>query len=217
MAGALFSYVTNKDGSTDSGLAINELQALNSNPDAIYHETLVRYEPGGRKAKRDPFVSAAWSIGTSVGGIELWKSFTFVAQPINVRLEERVGKQMLDYVFNDRVKRRQEKKKKHDKEDVESIASMGSNGTGASRKDLELSRTQSSVSIASTAHASVMSGANGNGMRPEKFALIHSKDALEMRDRASKTKRFEKIRVAPTTLMLSYKVGSNCRCTWRQG
>jgi hypothetical protein len=206
MAGALFSYVTNKDGSTDSGLAINELQALNSNPDAIYHETLVRYEPGGRKAKRDPFASAAWSIGTSVGGIELWKSFTFVAQPINVRIEERVGKQMLDYVFNDRVKRRQEKKsKKHDKDDAESVASMSTNGTG-SRKDLELSRTQSSASIASTAHASVMSGTNGNGLRPEKFALIHSKDALEMRDRASKTKRFEKIRVAPTILMLSYKV-----------
>ena len=211
IAGTLFSHVTNTDGSTDSGLAINELAALNSNPDAEFHETLVRYEPMGRKAKRDPFASAAWSISTPVGGIDIWKSFTFAVQPINVRIEERVGKQVLDYVFNDRVRRRQEQKtKKHEKDrgDQESIISSGSNDTGMSRgtKDLELSRTQSSASIASSLHPSMMNGSNGDQSRPQKFAVVHSKDALEMKNRASKTKTFENIRVAPTVFMLSYQV-----------
>ena len=42
--GTLYSYLRNKDGSTDIALAIGDLSALNSNPEALYPEVMVRYE-----------------------------------------------------------------------------------------------------------------------------------------------------------------------------
>jgi len=42
--GTLYSHLSNKDGSTDSALAIGDLSALNSDADAIYPEVMVRYQ-----------------------------------------------------------------------------------------------------------------------------------------------------------------------------
>ena len=49
--GTLYSYLSNKDGSTDIALAIGDLAALNSNPEALYPEVVVRYE-ASNAAKR---------------------------------------------------------------------------------------------------------------------------------------------------------------------
>lgn len=217
--GTLFSFITNKDGSTDSALVLNDLSALNSNHDAIFPEIMVRYDASGRRGKREPFASAAWSVLAPVGGIEIVRNFTFASHPLNFRLEERVGKQMMDYVFNDRVQRRQEKKRKKEKGekgDKDSVRN-GSNGDISKSSSLmldmpALQRSQSSTSVASSATQGTFAsaGANGNDkMRPDaKFTMIQSQDAAEMRLRASTTKTFERIRVTQTVLILSYKVGA---------
>jgi hypothetical protein len=49
--GTLFSHLSNKDGSTDSAMAIGDLSALNSNADVLFPEVLTRYEPSGTKKK----------------------------------------------------------------------------------------------------------------------------------------------------------------------
>ena len=50
--GTLYSHLSNKDGSTDSALAIGDLSALNSRVDAIYPEVMVRYESSGMTRRR---------------------------------------------------------------------------------------------------------------------------------------------------------------------
>jgi hypothetical protein len=50
--GTLYSHLTNKDGSTDSALAINDLSALNSNAEALYPEVMVRYDSSGSGKKK---------------------------------------------------------------------------------------------------------------------------------------------------------------------
>jgi hypothetical protein len=215
--GTLFSHITNKDGSTDSALVLNDLSALNSNHDAVFPEIMVRYEALGRRGSREPFASAAWSVLAPVGGIEIVRNFTFASHPLNFRLEERVGKQMMDYVFNDRVRRRQEKKSKKEKGETRGKGTAGDSRMASTLELPALQRSQSSTSVASSATQGTMTSADGsNGaskMRPEaKFTMIHSADAALMRDRASKTKTFERIRVMQTVLILSYKVGAEW--TW---
>lgn len=50
--GTLYSHLSNKDGSTDSALAIRDLSALNSNADALYPEVMVRYESSASTKRR---------------------------------------------------------------------------------------------------------------------------------------------------------------------
>lgn len=50
--GTLLSLLTNKDGSTDMGVVVNDLSAHNSNPEALYPEVLVRYDSSGSSQKR---------------------------------------------------------------------------------------------------------------------------------------------------------------------
>ena len=56
--GTLHSYLSNKDGSTDSALAIGDLSALNSNADALYPEVMVRYESSASGRKRSVSLSS---------------------------------------------------------------------------------------------------------------------------------------------------------------
>lgn len=50
--GTLYSHLSNKDGSTDSALAIGDLSALNSDADAIYPEVMVRYESSAASRRK---------------------------------------------------------------------------------------------------------------------------------------------------------------------
>ena len=50
--GTLYSHLSNKDGSTDSALAIGDLSALNSDADAIFPEIMVRQETSGYGRKK---------------------------------------------------------------------------------------------------------------------------------------------------------------------
>jgi hypothetical protein len=49
--GTMLSYLSNKDGSMDIACVISDLSALNSNPDVLFPEVAVRYEPSGASKK----------------------------------------------------------------------------------------------------------------------------------------------------------------------
>jgi hypothetical protein len=49
--GTMLSLLKNKDGSVDIASVVSDLSALNSNPDVLFPEVAVRYEPGGSRGK----------------------------------------------------------------------------------------------------------------------------------------------------------------------
>lgn len=62
--GTMMSMLHNKDGSVDVASVVNDLCALNSNPDTAYPEIVVRYEQSGlrRKTVRPACVSSSYCV-----------------------------------------------------------------------------------------------------------------------------------------------------------
>jgi len=215
--GTIFSAISNKDGSHDNAIVFDDLLALNSDHDALYPEVLVRYDPNNRKkTSRDTFASAAWSIMAPVGGITMVRHTGFYLLPVRFRLEERVGDQVMDYIFSDRVERRanQERSKRHLKEAPASISQHSdthkSNGAivrSGTSDSIPLMRSKSSVSIATVGTTNGSTNGDGEDSRQDpKFSMGPAKDASEMRRRAKGNKTFIRIILAATYLVLSYKV-----------
>lgn len=214
--GTLFSLLSNKDGSIDNAFAIGEMSALNSDSDALYPEVLVRYESGAKKKARESFASACWSILAPVGGIDIVRHFAFYVHPVRFRLEEKVGHQVMDYIFSDRVERRKRKaetKNEKPKAVKENTLGMtladGSKSTAMLRtaSGLEmpqLSRSKSQLSVNSSQTGIIEEMGHKSD---DKFTMVPTKDASEMRRRASAVKTFVGIVFGATSLVLSYKVG----------
>ena len=229
--GTLYSGVSNKDGSNDSAIAFGDLSALNSDTDAMYPEVMVRYESGGgsKKKTRESFASAAWSILAPVGGISIVRHLALYIYPVRFRLEEKVGHQVMDYIFTDRVERRKARKEEKDREKAErhhhaknkkgekSTNDLGmlaegkkSTATLKSTDGTPLRRSKSSTSVATMNTVATNGSADDVATKgeDEKFRLVPTKDATEMRKRASANKTFVKIIFGATSFVLSYKVGA---------
>jgi len=217
--GTLFSAVSNKDGSKDNALAFSDLSALNSDHDAYYPEVLVRYDQGNRKRTRDSFASAAWSILAPVGGISIIRHMAFYLQPVRFRLEERVGHQVMDYIFSDRVERRADRDKTKRQGQIkngtassghqdDSQKTSGALTRSGPTESSPLMRSKSQVSIATTntANGSNNGDDDDKAQSEQKFTMVPTKDASEMRRRAKGNKTFIKIIFGATSFVLSYKV-----------
>jgi hypothetical protein len=210
--GFLLAWVVNKDNSTDLAFRVNDLMALNSDPGAHFFEVLTRLDVkmGGGKHKevRRPFLSAAWSIANSVGGIPIVREARLYLHPIRVAIEEQVGRSAIKYVFPEREGRKDEEKEKARRSEKHKglIKGMGGhkgdpNTLSASNLDLApLARSKSSISV--TSQASGVDRARGD----ERITLVSSKDAEEMRQRASSLKHWHQVKIDATTISLSFKV-----------
>ena len=211
----LYSSVSNKDGSNDHAIVFGNVSALNSGVDPLYPEMLVRYDPSGSRdrSERLPFASAFWSFMAPVGGITIVRHFAFDIHPVRFRLEEKVGHEVMDYIFSDRKRRRAAKiangsAKVDTKELGFSIGfphgdKQGGNSRANSTADLtSLSGSKSQVSL-------VSQNTENMGQGDDKFTMVPTKDAAEMRRRASVNKTFVKVVFGATSLVLSYKVSKH--------
>jgi hypothetical protein len=227
--GMLYSHLTNKDGSTDSAMVISDLCALNSNADALYPEVMVRYDSSGSARKKsvspaDPnrayvqaesFASASWSMLAPVGGIAIVRHFAFYLHPVRFKLEERVGHAIVDYIFNDRVKRRKERK---DVENGAATPRSETNGNGMAHLSTDFGRGKNPSSaemppLARTRSTSSVATQPGEGIsNAKKFAMVPMQDAAEMRLRAKSNKTFIRVVFGCTSFVLSYKVGPVSLC-----
>jgi len=181
----LASLENNQDGSTDSAMLIGDLQALNSNADAIFPEVLSRWDKDkSKKKKATPFVSGMLCLSEQVAGIGIIRAFCIYLHPVRIRLEQEVGSSIVDYIFTDRTKRRREE--------------------STSTPDHPLSRTQSSTTI------STLATTNGRPrLTTENSHLsetVPDDDAQEMRQRAKANRTFVSIVVGSTAFVLDYKV-----------
>lgn len=214
--GTFFSSISNKDGSRDNAVTFGDLSALNSDSDAWYPEVLVRNESGHKRKAKETFASACWSILAPVGGIDIVRHFAFYIHPVLFRLEERVGHQVMDYIFSDRVERRKRKVEKGDKPKTahkelgmsqaegNRSSTLLRSSSGIDMPQLSRSKSQVSVATMSTNNTGLI---EEMGNKPDdKFTMVPTKDASEMRRRASAVKTFVGIVFGATSLVLSYKV-----------
>ena len=156
-----------------------------------------------------------------VGGIQIVRHLAVHLHPVRFKLEERLGHEIVDYVFNDRVKRRRQKAE--DKQD--GTNGHKHNGTSTPSNDSnrhlhmpgrrEAARTPSGMEMPplqrSKSQGSVLSEmaprtSEDTGDSENKFTMVPIKDAAEMRRRASANKTFVKIVFANTSIVLSFKV-----------
>jgi hypothetical protein len=157
-----------------------------------------------------------------VGGIPIIRHFAFYLHPVRFKLEEVVGHSIVDYIFNDRVKRRAEKKaperEKNGTVAVHRAEASGNEHFGrykpnSSAEMPPLARSKSATSISSQATGasrSILSnhaqGADAMG-NADKFTMVPIRDAAEMRRRANANKTFIRVIFGATSFVLSYKVG----------
>ncbi|CAK9780721.1 unnamed protein product [Cutaneotrichosporon oleaginosum] len=221
MKHAVFAMDHNQDGSMDMATAVADLEALNSNTDALFHEVLTKSskELGRKKMHSSCFVSASFSTLPEVGGISIIKEMAAYLHPVRFRLEQKVGVAVMDYIFNDKTKPRKggsgthhdkvkpEKTKSSEKAKQSEKPKKSEKGkhpapvatARRSTDSLPLPRNQSQMTVAS-AHSAASIVPQADITKSDM-----DMDAEEMRRRASQNHTFMSIMIGSTSLVLDYK------------
>ncbi|KAH7344029.1 golgi-body localization protein domain-containing protein [Rhizoctonia solani] len=99
--GIEYAWHSQKDSSAAHKLVINDLQALDSSPDAVFPEMLVKFDKvtSHPMVTKSLFAQAEWSILAPVGGIPIVNSFVLDLHPIRLQFERKVGRKILSYIF----------------------------------------------------------------------------------------------------------------------
>ncbi|WVF69291.1 hypothetical protein IAT40_004067 [Kwoniella sp. CBS 6097] len=233
----LLSLTSNKNGSTDSAMVLGNLLATNPRPTALYHEIVSRddYQSVAvKKRVKKPFASLFWSSYPAIGGISIFPKVDIEFVNVRFRIEERIGHQVVDYIFSDRIQRRKSKAENNGNGNAGAItngsstpmaghqptSSNGFNGASGSLTPATSYRN----GFAASAMSSSEDLAQKSASRAELYPLTRSKsqvsiahaesdprklrtneDTIEMRLRASQNKMFGQVRIHELGLNLSYK------------
>ncbi|KAG8713591.1 hypothetical protein FRC11_011684, partial [Ceratobasidium sp. 423] len=102
--GIEYAWHSQKDSSAAHKLVINDLQALDSSPDAVFPEMLVKFDKVSSHpmVAKSLFAQAEWSILAPVGGIPIVNSFVLDLHPIRLQFERKLGRKILAYIFSRR-------------------------------------------------------------------------------------------------------------------
>lgn len=194
----LCSLEDNSDGSVEMALAIDDLQALNSNADALFTEVLSRSARGISKNKlhSNCFISAAAMTLPHVGGLRVVKEFEFYLFPVRFRLEQAVGDMFVDYLFNEKTKTRRKQNSKDKKNDLEA-ASMSTDQLASSR---DASTTALPLTKRHGPNPKVHPNENTRAL-----GTVPDDDALEMQRRATTNFTFLHLTIGATSFVLDYK------------
>lgn len=126
--------------------------------------------------------------------------------PLRLQLEERVGRQIKDYIFNDRVAKRKEAAGDSTPKN-DSSSQKGSAKASSSTLELApLNRSRSAVSVNSNTQSIGGRSVSTSGKTGSQFDLVPQSDAVEMQKRANSTRTFERLELASTTFVVTYKV-----------
>ncbi|CDR98696.1 hypothetical protein [Sporisorium scitamineum] len=115
LRGISFSWLNKADNSAANTLSIQDLQALNVDPNALFAEIITKHTrvKDHPMAKEGRFVDAMWSVLPPVGGISIVDMFEFNLHPVKIQIELLVGRKIMDYVFG--TKRQREKQEEEQK------------------------------------------------------------------------------------------------------
>lgn len=115
----------------------------------------------------------------------------------------------MDYIFNDRVRRRREEGTANaPPRDDGGLSNAGASKTSSTLELAPLHRSKSAVSVASSSAATNRQSRQGDEGIHDHFTMVPKGDAAEMRRRASSARTFLNITLEATTFVLTYKVSS---------
>lgn len=99
--GIEYAWHSQKDSSAAHKLTISDLQALDSSPDAVFSEMLVKLDKVSSHpmVAKSLFAQAEWSILAPVGGIPIVNSFILDLHPVRLQIERKVGRRIMAYIF----------------------------------------------------------------------------------------------------------------------
>ncbi|WWD04669.1 hypothetical protein V865_002740 [Kwoniella europaea PYCC6329] len=228
MGSALCSYSNNKNGSTDCALVLGTVLVSSLAPDAKFDGMIVSQDTSTWKKKgRPPFAKVYWSSYPPIGGIPVFPVVDVELASVRFGIEEKMGHQVVDYIFSDRIRRRRERAKLQQSMNGNGAAPNGMNGT-KTKSDKADTRSISSKATLSTDDLSIPSSTTmAPSSRNELYPLSRSRsqvsinshndietistfnngqndDAKEMRERASTNRYFGKISFHRMNLTLSY-------------
>ncbi|WVQ80568.1 hypothetical protein IAT38_002673 [Cryptococcus sp. DSM 104549] len=216
VTGVLLSLMTNKNGSVDSAMVMGDLLALNGSPDPLYLEIIMRDDVKKRSIK--PFAAIFWSTVPAIGGIPIFPIVNIEFVNIKFRLEERVGLEVMDYIFTDRTKRRQTSgtgakgtgngnANGHANGNITPTSSVFRHGKQATSTDDDVNKraTASTTDLAIAKNRSQVSLVSYAEDTTDLASMKRNEDTREMRLRASKNKMFGQVRLQGMGFLLSYK------------
>lgn len=190
----LFSRVTNKDGSTDQALRVQDMKAHNSNHKASsnFVEVFDRLIDHGDETRgpQDAFLLAAWTMPNEVGGITIIKDARYDFYPLRIAIERELADEVQEYIFPGGKKKKEQSQLRKNKRADTRFANDGGS------KDA-LTRVESSASIASQATG----GSRGDG----KMASSTSDETEIMQQRARSQVHFDSLIIRDTVISLSFK------------
>lgn len=129
-----------------------------------------------------------------------------------------MGHEVMDYIFNDRVRRRREEggggggggtaTPRNERDRDRDASSHAGSKTASTLELAPLHRSKSAVSVASSsaATAATRQSRQGDEGMHDHFTLVPKGDAAEMRRRANSARTFLSITFEATSFVLSYKV-----------
>ncbi|KAJ9480159.1 Protein FMP27, mitochondrial [Pseudozyma hubeiensis] len=115
LRGISFSWLNKADNSAANTLSVQDLQALNVDPNALFTEIITKHTRAQNHpmAKEGRFLDAMWSVLPPVGGISIVDMFEFNLHPVKIQIELLVGRKIMDYIFGTKRQRdRQEEEQK---------------------------------------------------------------------------------------------------------
>lgn len=90
-----FKRIVKGDGSNDNRIEIRRIEGLNLVSGAFYKKFLVPM----RNTEDDDMVTVDWSMNRSIGGIRILENFDISSQPLNIKLDEITGRQLMKFIF----------------------------------------------------------------------------------------------------------------------
>ncbi|GAA5901240.1 uncharacterized protein JCM6883_000150 [Sporobolomyces salmoneus] len=231
VVGVDFTWTSKDDGSTTNRLIIGDLEALNPAPDALFSEIIKKAnlpasEPQAELAQANIFAVAVWDSLAPVGGIAVVERFLLKLHPVALQLEHRVGREILDYLFSERIKHRKEEsstevdQSRHrspkPKESIKSAylvsnQSVDSLGSSSRRSNEHLNSPTGSVYQSNSASNMSIRSVE-NRLRKSVSTEVMSAsgqeeglDADEMKYRAATFRAFLNIEISETVLRLTYR------------
>ncbi|GAA5929891.1 uncharacterized protein JCM15063_004656 [Sporobolomyces koalae] len=228
-----FTWTSKDDGSATNRLIIGDLEALNPAPDALFSEIIKKAklpasEPETDLARADIFAVAVWDSLAPVGGIEVVERFLLHLHPVALQLEHRLGRQILDYLFSERIKNRKEEisseadrsrlspQKSRDSHAAPYSASMNqsiesfSSGSQRSSRD-QVRPASANANPPSTSSSSIRSVDKHPHQKAVSNEILRAAgqeeglDAEEMKARAARFRAFLAIEISCTVLRLTYR------------
>ncbi|KAG5725006.1 UPF0648 protein C3H5.09c [Termitomyces sp. T112] len=102
-----FNWLSRRDSSTSNDLSVRDLTAFDGSKYAIWPEIVSKYdEPANHPLlKRGLFLIASWTVLAPVGGIIIYESFEMSLHPIQLQIDARVGRRIMEYMWPARKRR----------------------------------------------------------------------------------------------------------------